>query len=96
MSQSPEDPAAPGGELDDVMEPDNTSLPNRDRRGHAGQPDRVDDDALAEATEEERVDAGLADYAPGDVPAAADALPEGSSPAADRAQRDLGQEDPGS
>jgi hypothetical protein len=55
-------------------------------------PERLDDDALERATQEERVDAGLADYAADDVPPATDPLPEGSSPEADRAQRGLLEE----
>ena len=42
--------------------------------------------------------AGLADYAPSQVPPATDPLPEGSSEAADRAQRGLvdeTEEEPG-
>ena len=44
----------------------------RDRREHGGAAERLDDDYLAERTEQERVDAGLADYAPGSVPPATD------------------------
>jgi hypothetical protein len=56
----------------DVMSAPGPPDVNRDRSYHGGAPDRLDDDALAERTDEERVDAGLADYAPGDVPAATD------------------------
>jgi hypothetical protein len=35
----------------------------------------LDDDALARRTERERVDAGLADYDPDDIPPATDAAP---------------------
>ncbi|OMH23578.1 hypothetical protein BKD30_11720 [Tersicoccus phoenicis] len=83
------DPDQPG--LDDVMEPEDDALPSRDRSYHGGAKP-VDDeelDELAEATEEERVDAGVADYAPSEVPPATDALPEGASPEAERAQRGL-------
>ncbi|MFC4030105.1 DEAD/DEAH box helicase [Streptomyces polygonati] len=50
---------------------------NRDRRAsperrERGLPTRPDDDALADRTERERVDAGLADYDPGDLPPASD------------------------
>jgi hypothetical protein len=48
----------------------------RDRREHGGSPDRLDDDQLARLTEEERVEAGLDDYDPDEVPPAADAPPE--------------------
>lgn len=45
----------------------------KDRRDHGGWSERsVDDDALAERTQEERVEAGLADYDPDDVPPATD------------------------
>jgi hypothetical protein len=49
---------------------------HRDRREHAGAPARLDDDRLARLTEEERVDAGLEDYDPDEVPAATDTPPE--------------------
>ncbi|WP_433875110.1 hypothetical protein [Sinomonas atrocyanea] len=84
--------------LDDVITPEEDALPRRIYKGHAGMPDKLDDDALAAATEEERVAAGLADYAPSQVPPATDPLPEGSSEAADRAQRGLvdeTEEEPG-
>ena len=47
----------------------------RDRREHGGAPDRLDDDRLARLTEEERVEAGVDDYDPGEVPPATDAPP---------------------
>jgi hypothetical protein len=78
--------------LDDVQEPDNEFLPNRIYQGHAGEPERLDDDALAAATEQERVDAGLIDYAPDEVPDATDPLPEEASDEADWAQRGLNEE----
>jgi hypothetical protein len=49
---------------------------HRDRREHAGAPAHLDDDRLARLTEEERVDAGLDDYDPDEVPAATDSPPE--------------------
>lgn len=58
--------------LEDVMAAPGPPDVRRDRRFHGGAPPRLDDDALAERTEEERVDAGLADFAPDDVPAATD------------------------
>jgi len=88
---SPRDEDTPN--LDDVIEPEDDALPQRIAQGHAGMPDRLDDDALAAATEQERVDAGLEDYAPSQVPPATDPLPEGSSEAADRAQRGLTEEE---
>ena len=48
---------------------------HRDRREHGGAPQRLDDDTLAEMTEDERVDAGLDDYNPDEVPPATDPLP---------------------
>lgn len=47
----------------------------RDRRVHGGSPVHVDDDALARRTEAERVDAGIDDYDPDDVPPATDVEP---------------------
>jgi hypothetical protein len=48
---------------------------HRDRREHGGASARPDDDALASRTESERVDAGLEDYDPDNVPAATDLEP---------------------
>lgn len=45
---------------------------HRDRREHGGMPPHPDDDKLARLTEEERVDAGLDDYDPDEVPPATD------------------------
>jgi hypothetical protein len=47
----------------------------RDRREHGGAPQHLDDDQLAELTEEERVDAGVDDYDPDEVPPATDTPP---------------------
>lgn len=44
----------------------------RDRREHGKAPQRLDDDQLAELAEEERVDAGIDDYDPDEVPPATD------------------------
>jgi hypothetical protein len=60
---------------------------HRDRREHGGAPQRLDDDLLAEMTEDERVDAGLDDYNPDEVPPATDPLPPGT-PAPRRDVRD--------
>lgn len=79
--------------LDDVITPEEDALPPQVYQGHGGMPEKLDDDALAAATEQERVAAGLADYAPSQVPPATDPLPEGSSEAADRAQRGLVEEE---
>ena len=75
--------------LDDVIEPEYDVPPEHRPRGHGGMPLKPDDDELVIATERDRVAAGIADYAPSDVPPATDPLPEGSSEAADLAQRDL-------
>jgi hypothetical protein len=84
---TPDNDDAPN--LDDVIDPQEDALPPPIHQGHAGQPERLDDDALAAATEQERVAAGLQDYAPGQVPDAADPLPGEASERADRAQRGL-------
>ncbi|HEY6748136.1 MAG TPA: hypothetical protein VI357_20770 [Mycobacteriales bacterium] len=57
---------------DDVMSAPGPPDVRRDRREHGGAPERLDDDALAERTEAERVDAGLDAFNPDDVPAATD------------------------
>jgi hypothetical protein len=49
---------------------------HRDRRVHGGEIDRLDEDQLARLTEEERVEAGVDDYDPDEVPAATDEAPE--------------------
>lgn len=51
---------------------------NRDRREHGGAPQRLDDDKLAEMAEDERVEAGLDDYNPDEVPPATDPPPPDS------------------
>jgi hypothetical protein len=63
---------------------------HRDRREHGGASQRLDDDRLAEITEDERVDAGLDDYNPDEVPAATDPPPPGT-PAPRRGVRDSEQ-----
>lgn len=88
MTSNPDEPT-----LDDVMEPGDDALPRPDRTVHGGMPERLDDDALAVATEQERVAAGVADYAPDDVPDAAEPPPPRTSEAADLAQRDLTDEE---
>jgi len=55
------------------------SLPDEfrhDRRVHGGMPERPDDDQLARLAEEERVEAGIDPYDPGEVPPATDEPPE--------------------
>lgn len=88
---TPNDDSAP--DLDDVITPEGDALPDPIYQGHAGMPEKLDDEALAAATEQERVAAGVTDYAPSQVPPATDPLPEGSSEAADRAQRGLTEEE---
>lgn len=75
--------------FDDVMEPEEDPGLHQDRRVHGGMPERLDDDALERAVEEDRVAAGVADYAPADVPPATDPPPEGTSEAVDLAERGL-------
>lgn len=75
--------------LDGVITPEEDALPQPTRTGHGKMPENVDDDAYQAAAEQERVAAGLADYAPSDVPPATDPLPEEASEAADLAQRGL-------
>jgi hypothetical protein len=48
---------------------------HRDRREHGGAPDRVDTDRLARLAEEERVEAGVDDYDPDEIPPATDVPP---------------------
>jgi hypothetical protein len=48
---------------------------HRDRREHGGAPQRLEDDLLAELAEDERVEAGLDDFNPDEVPPATDPLP---------------------
>jgi hypothetical protein len=76
-------------DLDEVMEPESDLGLHHDRREHGGMPLREDDDALERAVERDRVEAGLADYAPDDVPPATDPLPEGTSEQVDLAERGL-------
>ena len=47
----------------------------RNRHEHGGAPQRLDDDQLAQLAEEERVDAGLDDFDPDEVPPATDTPP---------------------
>jgi hypothetical protein len=54
--------------LDDVIEP--TENPTPDHHEHAKMPSRPNDDELARRTEHERVELGLDDYDPDDLPSA--------------------------
>lgn len=74
---------------DDVLEPQEDEGLHHVRSEHRGMPLKPDDDDLELAVERDRVAAGLADYAPGDVPPAADPPPEGTPEAVDLAQRGL-------
>jgi hypothetical protein len=78
---------APG--MDGVIIPEEDALPTPSRTGHGKMPENVDDDVFEAAADQERVAAGLADYAPGDVPDATDPLPPEASDEADLAQRGL-------
>lgn len=89
MTASNEDPDQPLG----VILPEEDALPEPSRTGHGKLPENIDDDVYQEAVEQERVAAGLADYAPSDVPPATDPLPPEASEAADLAQRGLTDED---
>src|SRR5260370_31787828 len=78
----------PGGGVMTEQDPDR--LPedfHRPRREHPGKLERLDDDQLARLAEEERVDAGIDDYDPDEVPPATDAPPE-----PDLAQSEIFQE----
>ena len=79
-------------EVPELLDPAEAGLPTPDRSGHGKMP-QLDDDQLALIAQRERVAAGLADYVPDDVPPATDPLPEGSSEAADLAQRGLLDDD---
>ena len=59
----PRDPGEPAEEF------------HRDRREHGGAPQHLDDDRLAELAEDERVEAGLDDFNPDEVPPATDTPP---------------------
>lgn len=54
--------------LDDVIEP--TEQAPRDRQEHAKAPAHPNDDALEHRTEQERVEVGLEDYDPQNLPSA--------------------------
>ena len=74
---------------DDVLEPEEDPGLPHSRAEHGGMPLHPDDDELEIAVEHDRVAAGLADYAPDDVPPATDPPPEGTSERVDEAQRGL-------
>jgi hypothetical protein len=75
-------------EVPQLLDPSEVGLPTPDRSRHGKMP-QLDDDQLALIAQRERVAAGLSDY----VPPATDPLPEGSSEAADLAQRGVLDDD---
>jgi hypothetical protein len=75
--------------FDDVLEPEEDGGLHHDRRVHGGMPLREDDDALERLVEEDRVAAGVSDFAEDDVPPATDDPPEGVSEAVRLAQQGL-------
>jgi hypothetical protein len=75
--------------FDEVLEPQEDEGLHHDRRVHGGMPLREDDDALERLVEEDRVAAGVSDYAEDDVPPATDAPPPGTSEAVTLAQQGL-------
>jgi hypothetical protein len=48
----------------------------RDRREHGGSPEHIDDEQLARLAGEERVEAGVDDFDPDEVPPATDTPPQ--------------------
>ncbi|MFK0042026.1 hypothetical protein ACIQTW_19500 [Paenarthrobacter sp. NPDC090517] len=89
MSNPNEEQNTTGEAVEDVIVPQDDALPNPDRSGHGKMPEDIDDDVYEKAAEQERVAAGLADYAPSDVPDATEPLPPEASEEADLAQRGL-------
>jgi len=75
--------------FDDVLEPEEDGGVHHERRVHGGMPRTEDDDALERLVEEDRVAAGVSDFAEDDVPPATDAPPEGTSEAVRLAQQGL-------
>lgn len=65
MTESHDEPT-----LDDVIAPEEQAP--RDRHEHAKAPAHLNDDALAHRAEQERVEVGLDDYDPDEVPVAED------------------------
>jgi hypothetical protein len=71
MSQAQELPGTPEPDeptVEDVL-PVTEQAP-RDRHEHGKAPQRLNDEALAHRAEQERVEAGVDDYDPNDVPCA--------------------------
>jgi len=63
VTENPQEPT-----LSDVIEPTEQAIP--DRHEHGKMPAHPNDEELARRTEHERVELGLADYDPDDVPSA--------------------------
>jgi hypothetical protein len=61
---------------------------HRERREHGGASQRLNDDQLAELTEEERVAAGLDPYDPDEVPPATDTEPDPEDPRLNEVQEE--------
>ncbi len=68
MSSRPDLPDHDVPTLDDVLEP--TESAPRDRQGHGKQPPRLNDDDLQHRAEQERLEAGVDDFDPDEVPSA--------------------------
>jgi hypothetical protein len=75
--------------FEDVLEPEEDGGLPHDRSVHGGMPLKPDDDALERLVQEDRVAAGLSDFAEDDVPPATDPPPEGTSEAVTLAQQGL-------
>jgi hypothetical protein len=73
---------------ENVIEPEYDYGLQHRRVEHGGMPPRSDEEYEL-AVERDRVAAGVADFAPDDVPPAADPPPEGTDEAVDLAQRGL-------
>lgn len=87
MPETPQDDRPDLPDLGDLTE---VGLPNPDRSEHGKMPE-LDDDQLAVIAARERVEAGIDDYVPEDVPDATDPLPEETSEEADLVQRGLAE-----
>ena len=75
--------------LRDVLVPEEDPGLPEDPSIHGGMPLKPDDDALTLAAEHDRVAAGVAPFAPDDVPPATDPPPKDASERVDLAQRGL-------
>ncbi len=87
MTETPQDDR---DDLPDLPDQTEAGLPRPDRSEHGKMP-RLDDDELAVVAARERVEAGIDDYVPEDVPDATDPLPEGTSEEADLVQRGIAE-----